>query len=66
MTKINVRQKERLVEKLNHFARMSKSKLKVKERKRQVHGVEEEESEDSDSELYVGSVGTTDAINKNE
>jgi hypothetical protein len=31
-----------------------------------VHGVEEEESEESDSELYVGSVGTTDAINKNE
>ena len=47
--------------KLNHFARMRKSKLKVKERKRQVHGVEEEESEESDS-----SVGTTDAINKNE
>jgi hypothetical protein len=45
---------------------MCKSKLKVKERKRQVHGVEEEESEESDSELYVGSVGTTDAINKNE
>jgi hypothetical protein len=45
---------------------MCKSKFKVKERKRQVHGVEEEESEESDSELYVGSVGTTDAINKNE
>jgi hypothetical protein len=52
--------------KLNHFARMCKSKFKVKERKRHVHGVEEEESEESDSELYVGSVGTTDAIKKNE
>ncbi|CAB3979093.1 Hypothetical predicted protein [Paramuricea clavata] len=45
---------------------MCKSKFKVKERKRQEHGVEEEESEESDSELYVGSVGITDVISKNE
>ena len=41
-------------------------KAQSQRKKRQVHGVEEEESEESDSELYVGSVGTTDAINKNE
>ena len=45
---------------LNYFARVCKSKHK--EKRRQVHGVEEEES---DNELYVGSVGTTDAMNKN-
>jgi hypothetical protein len=45
---------------------MCKSKLKVKGRKRHVDGVEEDESQERDSQQYVGSVGTTDAINKNE
>ena len=48
--------------KLNHFARMCKSN--VQERKKQIHGVKEVES--SDDELYVGSVGTTHAMSKNE
>jgi hypothetical protein len=52
--------------KLNHFARMCKSKLNVKGIKRHVDGVEEDESQERDSQQYVGSVGTTDAINKNE
>jgi hypothetical protein len=72
MTKINVQQKERhqtcaKCKKLNHFARMCKSKFKVKERKRQVHGVEEEETEESDSELFVRVLWELqNAINKNE
>ena len=49
--------------KLNHFARMCKSSSQ--EKKRQIHGVVGND-ESSDDELYVGSVGTTHAISKNE
>ena len=39
-------------------------KSNVQERKKQIHGVKEDES--SDDKLYVGSVGTTHAMSKNE